>query len=61
MENERARIAGDWYRTRWYRVVDEAGKLWGETSDLDEARECMRPGDTLQLLWAREDTEWRDE
>lgn len=51
---------GDWYQTSWWRVIDPDGKLWGESSDSEEMLEAMRPGDTLQSLWAREDKEWRD-
>jgi hypothetical protein len=52
--------SGQWYQTRWWRVIDPDGELWGESSDGDEMLEAMRPGDTLQQLWAREDKEWRD-
>lgn len=50
---------GEWVQTRWYRVIDLQGSLSLETSDIEEAREAMRPGDTLQYLWRREEHEWR--
>jgi len=53
-------MSGDWVATRWWRVIDPDGKLWCETSDEKEARDRMRPGDTLQRLWQRSDREWRD-
>lgn len=46
---------------RWWRVIAPDGSLWSESSDEEENRECMRPGDTLQRIFdsviARE---WRD-
>lgn len=51
----------EWTPGRWWRVVSADGSLWCETSDEDEARESMRPGDTLCRLWERHDSEWRDE
>jgi hypothetical protein len=51
---------GEWFQTRWWRVVGPDGELWMESSDPEECREAMRPGDTLQHLYAREDKEWRD-
>jgi hypothetical protein len=54
-------MMGDgWYPTRWWRVIASDGSLWGESSDRQEMEEAMRPGDTLQLLWGRQDREWRD-
>ena len=61
LEETERRYSGQWYRTRWYRVIAPDGELWCETSDPNEARERMRPGDRLQSLWAREDKQWRDE
>lgn len=46
---------------RWWRVIGPDGRLWCETSDEDEAREAMRPGDQLQRLYRAEIHEWRDE
>jgi hypothetical protein len=45
---------------RWWRVVAPDGSLWCETSDEDEAREVLRPGDTLQREYRLEVTEWRN-
>jgi len=50
----------EWEQGRWWRVLDERGKLWCETSSEREAREAMRPGDKLQALWTKLETEWRD-
>jgi hypothetical protein len=60
LEEHERQCNGEWYRTRWYRVVGPDGELWMESSDPDECQEAMRPGDTLQYLWAREDKEWQD-
>lgn len=45
--------------TRWFRVVDPEGKLWRETSSLEEAEEAMRPGDSLEHLYQKTVSEWR--
>jgi hypothetical protein len=45
---------------RWWRVLGMDGDLWCETSDEDEARECMRPGDTLHRLFVELIEEWRE-
>jgi hypothetical protein len=45
---------------RWWRVLRN-GQLWSETSDEEEARSAMKPGDKLQRLYYYEATEWRDE
>jgi hypothetical protein len=60
VEEVERRYSGEWYRTRWWRVIDPDGELWCETSDGEEALASMREGDTLQLLWAREEREWRN-
>jgi hypothetical protein len=48
-----------WQPGRWWRVLAPDGSLWCETSDEDEARSAMRPGDVLQRFWQRTLTEWR--
>jgi hypothetical protein len=53
-------MSDDWQPTRWWLVNDPDDKLWCETSDEQEARERMRPGDTLSRLWRREEFEWRE-
>lgn len=60
LEEEERRYKGEWFRGRWWRVIGPDGELWCETSDEDEARESMRPGDKIQRIWEREDREWRD-
>lgn len=49
----------EWKPGRWWRVLHK-GELWMETSDEEEARRAMRPGDTLQRLWFYEDERWED-
>ena len=50
-----------WQPSRWWRVLDQSPEgIWCETSDEDEARAKMRPGDVLQRLFRKEETEWRD-
>lgn len=51
---------GDWEKGRWVRVVAPDGSLWLETSNEEEARQAMRPGDKLYRLWYREEREWRE-
>lgn len=51
--------SSEWEPSRWRRVVAPDGSLWCETSDEDEARRAMRPGDTLQRLWVKNHSEWR--
>lgn len=50
----------DWEPGRWWRVVAPDGATWCETSDEDEAREAMRPGDRLRRLWVATLQEWRE-
>ena len=50
----------EWKEGRWWRILDEQGNLWCETSDANEARQFLRPGDKLQKLWYREERQWRD-
>jgi hypothetical protein len=45
---------------RWWRVLAADGSLWCETSDEDEARERMRPGDTLHREFRAVLVEWRE-
>jgi hypothetical protein len=45
--------------TRWWHVVRPDCTVWCETSDLQEARERMRPGDRLERLYTHTVTEWR--
>lgn len=51
---------GDWYETRWYRILQPDGSLWMETSDHTEAAIASeRTGLPVQRLWKREEWEWR--
>ena len=49
----------EWEPWRWWRVTAPDGTLWCETSDEQEARSSVRPGDTLERLWRRVEEEWR--
>lgn len=49
----------EWTPGRWWLVEAPDGSLWCETSDEDEARSRMRPGDTLYRSWHRSQDEWR--
>jgi hypothetical protein len=42
------KLMSDWQPDGWWRVIDANGKLWSESSNEQENRERMRPGDTLQ-------------
>lgn len=44
---------------RWWRVCAPDGSIWCETSNAKEAREHMRPGDSLYREYACECSEWR--
>ncbi len=53
----------DWEPGRWWRVLDGDGELWAETSSETEARNAIKSapgGGTLQNLWVRNESEWRD-
>jgi hypothetical protein len=52
-----------WMRGRWWRVLDDNGNLWMETSNPREVIECMEEFPTYTLLkwWWREQGEWRPE
>lgn len=43
-----------WYPTKWWRVLAPDGELWCETSDENEARSNVRPGDVLERLFQTE-------
>lgn len=44
---------------RWWRVFAPDGSVWCETSNASEARERMRPGDSLYRQYVGECAEWR--
>lgn len=46
-------MSAEWQPGRWWRVTAPDGSLWCETSDEDEARAAVRPGDSLTRLWQR--------
>ena len=50
----------EWERTRWWRAIDENGRLWAESSDEQEIRGRARPGDRVQVLMHREEERWED-
>lgn len=43
---------------RWWRVIAPDGSLWGESSDAQELREGMRPGDRLERIYERTERAW---
>jgi hypothetical protein len=47
--------------TRWWRVVAPDGSVWAETSDEQEARAAVRPGDQLMRLWSVTHSKWVEE
>jgi hypothetical protein len=49
----------EWEPGRWWRVAAPDGSVYAETSDEEDARESMRPGDTLWRQWRRVEKEWR--
>lgn len=53
-------VSNQWEATKWWRVIDAEGKLWCETSVESEARNRMRPGDTLQRMYVKRDLKWED-
>lgn len=59
-ERLRLELAGEWFPTRWWRVVLADGTVWCETSDEDEAREEVPKGATVQHLFEKHNREWRD-
>ena len=48
----------DWKLGRWLQVIAPDGSLWCETSDVEEARESMRPGDRLYRICERQEFGW---
>lgn len=44
---------------RWWQVIAPDGSLWCETSVEAEARDRIRPGDTLLRLYERTEKLWR--
>jgi len=45
---------------RWWRVLATDGSVWAETSDEDEARGAVRPGDRLLRQFIYQAREWRE-
>jgi hypothetical protein len=52
---------GEWKPGGWWRVVEPDGAIWSETSDEQEARDSMRPGDTLERLYGKAESQWMAE
>jgi hypothetical protein len=50
-----------WKPGGWWRVVEPDGGIWCETSDEQEARDSMRPGDTLERLYGQAASQWMTE
>ncbi len=50
-----------WEPGRWWRALDSTGAIWIETSSEREARAALRPGDRLQRLYVRSESQWRDD
>jgi hypothetical protein len=48
-----------WQPTRWWRALGADGELWCESSDEQEVREAVRPGDRVEHLWSRTEYDWR--
>jgi hypothetical protein len=44
--------------TKWWRVIAPDGSLRAETSNEDDARQRVRPGDTLQRLYMAQTSQW---
>lgn len=57
-ESAKAMPDEGWELSRWWRVIAPDGSLWCETSDMEEARNCMREGDTLERLYMRTENRW---
>lgn len=54
-------MTGDgWEPGRWWSVIGPDGKLWCGTSDEDEARRAVRPGDCLRRQEVRTEERWVD-
>lgn len=49
---------GEWTPTNWWRVTAPDGSIWCETSVESEAREAMRPEDSLSRLFELTKTRW---
>ena len=47
--------------TIWWRAVGPNGQVWCESSLEREVRDRKRPTDTLQRLYKKTESEWRDE
>ena len=51
---------GEWRDTNWWRVVDKQGRIWCETSDLQEAMGSMEPGvHVLYQLYEKKSSQWK--
>lgn len=51
---------GEWRASHWFRVIDKnTGKLWCETSNLQEALESMGDEHILCELHEKKDVQWK--
>jgi hypothetical protein len=48
----------EWEYDGWWRATAPDGSIWCETSNEQEVREAMRPGDTLWYHEQRVDQRW---
>lgn len=51
----------DYQPTPWVRLTNADGKIKAETSDDEEIRPFIGPGDTVHRLYVKQETEWREE
>lgn len=49
----------EWCGTTRYRVIKPDGTVRYETDEADDARSLARPGDTVERLYERHESEWR--
>jgi hypothetical protein len=61
-ETRRKMEAGQWFATRWWRLVSEDGELLAESSSEDEIRQfaAQTEGSVVQHLYEKHKRMWRD-
>lgn len=45
---------------RWWRLINQKGELKAETSSRDDILRFYKEGDTIERLYIRTDSEWRE-